>query len=1276
METPYLREQLAELALSHAVGDVCLAGGRGAGKSALGLAFARQFGYEVDTLLLHPEMSARDLLQQRATLPNGDTEWRHSPLVRAALEGRLLLLDGLHRLHRATFSALHRFVVDREADLYDGRRLLRHDRFDALCRRHGWTPEELASRGVLRVHPAFRIVALAEPPAASGGGSGGGGLGQWLPSEALTSFLFHALRPMSLAEEQAVVQTAFGSVQPPPQLQALLAFAQTLRGVDAETDTALAPLAKHLSTRQLLRIARRLAQHPGEAEDLGRAVHKACLYRFLPRLTQRALDDALTNAGLASRADPADSPPLTCERANGRLRIGRAEFPLAEVDRHAVKIPDIRFYDNQEQLRLMESILEDFLLGEHILLIGNQGVGKNKIIDRLLQLMRKPREYLQLHRDTTVHSLTVQPGLKDGAIVWEDSPLVRAVQQGHLLVVDEADKAPTQVTCVLKTLVESGEMYLADGRRIVAAASPSADPSDPRQLVAHPDFRMIVLANRPGFPFLGNDFFAALGDLFSCHVVDNPPLDSEVAMLRRYAPNVAEDRLLQLVRLFAELRGLADEGQLAYPYSTRELVSIVRHLEAFPKEGLSSVVRNVFDFDAYSAEAKATLLEVLHRHGVPVGASPDNVQLAAELPMPAWRHVGAWEVAPLRRMTMRLQAAPVALQPRGPVRLERSVETLESRQVRGTHFSEQSAALRLKLDDYSAIGDVAVSSAGLHVLTLNPIALQTVRFDRSGAAGLASSAEVLSLQEIFPPIGTGFRPRFRLAAAAGDAERLLVHEEVTNILLQVQADSGSVWRLLADNDAFPERPLRRRVLWPRAESEAEEAFKMCGSADGGSMAFFANRGAELVLFDFDAGAVHKVESPVKIGALHAVAPDAWLLEEASDGRGGAARFLLSRPDGASDEFRLQSISGEAPDGLLQFLGQQELPPPAAVKAGDTDAACRVAIRPGVALDLLVGEGGALAAAGGALRLLSADLPDGANDAGGPLAPLRSAVAVLPTAGLLVRGVGAGRVPSAAQSAEASAYLEVIDLGRGSMRYLPVSGRSAARPQSSWLRVAAPELFVCATPAEDVLTVDHSGAIRVWQVAPERLKAALSAWREMVGLEGDASRNLMIERDVDFTGQLDDLQPKEGRFDPTGAPHVGGNTWAGGTGGRGTAGLGGVGGPYRLDAGHDVHQVSDAAKEAVPEHVRAAAREVGMKAWRKRLNEIEMSEYDGELYERYLGKVQRQVTALRLLLDNLQAKGKERQWMRHQTEGELDDAKLIEGLVGEKSVYKVSAVLNF
>jgi len=42
--------------------------------------------------------------------------------------------------------------------------------------------------------------------------------------------------------------------------------------------------------------------------------------------------------------------------------------------------------------------MQDFALGEHLLLVGNQGVGKNKLADRLLYLLNRPREYVQLHR--------------------------------------------------------------------------------------------------------------------------------------------------------------------------------------------------------------------------------------------------------------------------------------------------------------------------------------------------------------------------------------------------------------------------------------------------------------------------------------------------------------------------------------------------------------------------------------------------------------------------------------------------------------------------------------------------------------------------------------------------------------------------------------------------------------------------------------------------------------------------------------------------------------
>lgn len=154
--------------------------------------------------------------------------------------------------------------------------------------------------------------------------------------------------------------------------------------------------------------------------------------------------------------------------------------------------------------------------------MGNQGVGKNKIIDHLLSVCNQPREYMQLHRDTTVASLSVQPQLIgmcvtrlsapnplplsarsecqklhkiimkpifgiDGSIVYQNSPLMNALTEGRIVVIDEADKAPVQVTRVLHSLLARGEMLLADGRRVMKKP---ADECGPLEIPIHPKFQV------------------------------------------------------------------------------------------------------------------------------------------------------------------------------------------------------------------------------------------------------------------------------------------------------------------------------------------------------------------------------------------------------------------------------------------------------------------------------------------------------------------------------------------------------------------------------------------------------------------------------------------------------------------------------------------------------------------------------------------------------------------------------------------------------------------
>ncbi|XP_055526444.1 von Willebrand factor A domain-containing protein 8 [Wyeomyia smithii] len=778
--TNYQQNLLAELIQSIAVGDICLIGPKGCGKSILVSELCHLLDQQAETMVLYQDMTARDLIQKRTTKLNGDTVWQDSPLLLAALSGHVITLDGIHRLHHSTLAILHRLVHDREMQLYDGRRLMRHDRYDRLLQL-GFAKDDLTSRGILRINPAFRIAAMAEPHQKTGT--------NWITSETLNLFLFHEIRGLSKDEELSVIDSLYGPLD--STMHQILLVAHYLR--DSQ-DSTMQNLASNLSTRQLLRIARRLHEYGELLSDRSAhsILHNTFLTKFMPNLPRSVLENALRKCKIEPTQKGRDEN-ITISTDGGVLRIGNTKVPIYQTEAVS-KVPDIVFYNVPQHVKLMERLLQDFTLGEHLLLVGNQGVGKNKIADRLLQLMNRPREYIQLHRDTTVQSLTLQASIRDRIIIYEDSPLVKAVKNGHVLVVDEADKAPIHVTCILKTLVENGEMMLSDGRKICPPARGTPTEND-KLIYTHPGFRMIVLANRPGFPFLGNDFFASLGDLFSCHAVDNPSPSSEIYLLKQYGPDVPDKTIRQLVDAFSELRDMADSGILNYPYSTREVVNIVKHLQKFPRDDMAELVGNVLDYDRYTPETLDQVTNVLLKHGLEIGPYAQN------------------ELAVLRRQR--------------------------------------------------------------------------------------------------------------------------------EIQMTIKSNSG--------------------------------------------------------------------------------------------------------------------------------------------------------------------------------------------------------------------------------------------------------------------------------------------------------------------------------KDVSA--------PKHGKVDPNNDPHVGGNTWAGGTGGRDTAGLGGKGGPYRLDAGHKVHQLSDAEKDDIPEHVKLAAREMNRKAFEQKLKEIHMSQYDHKVYMEFAGPVKKQVQQLRVILQALQAKSKERQWQKHQTSGEMDDTKLVEGITGEKSIYK-------
>ncbi len=320
-----------------------------------------------------------------------------------------------------------------QVTLYDGTCLISWESFEKLRHELDLTRHELERKGVFPIHPSFRIVATGDLPSAAN---------PYITEEVMSLFHFHYLPALNSKEKEKFISSVLAAHDNHHQHQ------HSCRQVDNNKGAAFVhslvcfsnlldankQLQIELSTRQLLRAAKRISYYP---EDAYQAMQNICLSCFLPATTREAINTLIAKSGVR--------PTTKVSKQQQLLNISESLLQENSTSDHSLLsvhhlVPEVDFCAIPSHTYLLREMWKDYQLGEHLLLIGIQGVGKNKLADRFLQQLQLPRQYIQLHRDTTVSSLTLQPSLNNGTIVWTDSPLVTAVKEGHILVIDEADK--------------------------------------------------------------------------------------------------------------------------------------------------------------------------------------------------------------------------------------------------------------------------------------------------------------------------------------------------------------------------------------------------------------------------------------------------------------------------------------------------------------------------------------------------------------------------------------------------------------------------------------------------------------------------------------------------------------------------------------------------------------------------------------------------------------------------------------------------------------------
>ena len=1187
--------------------DVFLIGPPGSSRRHVALSFAELFKREVEVVSISADITESDL-KQRREIVGGNAVFVDQAPVRAALHGRLLLLEGIERAERNVLPTLNNLLEAREMALEDGRTIVSATTWDKMIADHGLSEADLTARGLCRAHPNFMAVAIGLPVPPFAGRPldpplrsrfqgvahspiNAAGLLQAIGSAApglrvetaasLVEFseaVFSIARSGTAGESQRGENT--GGLASP---RASLAFEQERLIEAAKTLEAFPGVAAADALRRVLPalsgvgvesvvgaaicrsaeviVAQRGSTYPGYEVTSISAAYDCSANRQMVSitfdLTQAAAGQAEGTVSLSLSA----GPTLLQLIENEEEALGANGRPVSEC---VTKVQRDRQYVAlaEPHERVLAEMIQDWCLDRNLLVLGPKGAGKSKLVIELCSRLGWDAQSVTvfpLFRDVSARDLLqTRDTTPEGDTVWVDSPLVSAAKSGTPIVLDNLHAARADVLLgSLTRLLVDREVELPDGSLLKAAgrmAAVDGNCSTDECSVSHPKvieipsgFRVIALGTTSE---KRNPLSPEVAALFSCHKLDTLTHAHMAEIAAVLYPEIDRATVEQLC-LFGH--------KLAHVVTTQR--AKLSDTEARSLRLSMRLFCRMCRFLQAFPEARGTELASYIHDGMLTPFMPDST---VEMVNAVLVDVGL-------------------LQPAG----DHAEEDDATPYMPGFDGRDETRAAELELN--------------------------TIRDDFAGGWLHVGGQSV--------QVATAKRPE--LVPAAVNFFGNAAHDRLLGTMLQAHA-AGERALLLIGSQGVGKNRL------------ADKLISMLG------------REREYIQLHRDSTLTSLTLVPsLEEGQI--IWQDSPLVRAARHGR----ILLVDEADKAPLEV-VALLKQLVEDGSVLLGNGQRLsraPPPVAAGAGDiSDDDSVIKIHPDFAVWVLANPAG--------FPFLGNDLFSQCGDV------FRTVVVSNPDRASEVQILMeyAPNVPLTTLSRLAAAFGELRDLNaRGQLTY-PYSLREAVATAKHLNEYPTTPI---AAALSGVLSFDSFDARLVAQLVVIFQKHGID-----LGVEVDDVLRVRFERmDGSAVPKTQASGPKHGKNDPENKPHVGGNTWAGGTGGSDTAGLGGRGGPYRLDAGHPIHQLSDELKQQVLSEAQRRAKEMGRAAMAEKLREIGMGQHEWDQYEQIYERVALAVNHLRQLFASLDTKRKERAWAKRQASGELDDNMLVDGKAGERLVFK-------
>jgi AAA ATPase containing von Willebrand factor type A (vWA) domain len=319
---------------------------------------------------------------------------------------------------------------------------------------------------VLRSHPDTRFIATINPVKSEGRGIYEGKV---MSGEFMNRFTNKVHIRYLPPDQEFEVLKDYGPYVDDSVIDRIIAVANDIRR-DYGEEHGVVPFP--VTTRALIRIIRHLQRFPDDLKRLRSLFWRKAYWlddRIHPPVAVRLVENLLDLHDIIDQDNMLQEKThitLSQDEEGSVLTIGNVSSPLGPGGPY---VPDTVIEEVQQNSADLEWILKDILLQENILLIGEAGVGKNKLESYLAHLLRWNLLVIGMSGETRVSDLLTYRsfGEEEAGKTGDTATLgllaLTDTIQRWIIILDEANKAHQGVLVSFNDLLQDRIVRLPGG---------------------------------------------------------------------------------------------------------------------------------------------------------------------------------------------------------------------------------------------------------------------------------------------------------------------------------------------------------------------------------------------------------------------------------------------------------------------------------------------------------------------------------------------------------------------------------------------------------------------------------------------------------------------------------------------------------------------------------------------------------------------------------------------------------------------------------------------